>query len=375
VIDELIQRSDVGDVLERALSGERLSVKDGVRLFGSRDIHAIGACAHRVRLQLHGLRTHYIVNRHINYTNICKNRCKFCAFSRELGDETAYTLDINDIVKRAEQEYKTIRFTELHIVGGCHPSLKLDYYVDLLRALKERFPNVHLQAFTAVEIAHIADVSGLSIEEVLHILRSAGLGSLPGGGAEVFCNSVRDVLCPEKLSASKWLGVMRVAHELGIRSNATMLFGHIESPEDRAEHIVALRDLQDSTGGFLSFIPLKFHPSNTRLAHLARGVDVIDDLKVYAVSRLMLDNVPHIKAFWIMLGLKLAQVALNYGADDIDGTVVEEHITHSAGATTPEGLTVTQLIGLVEGAGFVPVERDTLYNEVIRNEAGVPAIS
>lgn len=375
MLDRIIDTCEVSDILRRALDGERLSVEDGVRLFESRDLLAIGTVAHIVRTRLHGRRTFYVVNRHINYTDICKNRCRFCAFSRCEGEEDAYVMSIDEIVKRAEEYYDRMKFTELHIVGGCHPSLPLDYYTRMLSTLKSRFPNVHLQAFTAVEIAHIAEKAGLGVSDTLKILLDAGLGSIPGGGAEVFSHRVRTLTCPEKLSSEGWLDVMRRAHELGIKSNATMLYGHIETYQERVEHIVRLRELQDETGGFMAFIPLKFHSSNTQMSNAGHGFNSLDDLKTYAVARLMLDNISHVKVFWIMLGIKLAQVALSFGADDFDGTVVEEKITHRAGATTPECLTVNELVRLIEETGTVPVERDTLYNEVIRNEVGLPAVS
>ncbi|MDI6829288.1 MAG: aminofutalosine synthase MqnE, partial [Armatimonadota bacterium] len=317
-----------------------------------------------VRRRLNGNRTYYVVNRHINYTNVCKNSCRFCAFSKNENDPGAYTLSIEEIIKKAEDAKREIGFTELHIVGGLHPSLPFDYYLTMLSEIKRRMPDVHIQAFTAVEIAHLSQISGLSVKDVLIELRNTGLGSLPGGGAEIFSPRVRAELCAEKLSAQGWLDVMRAAHELGIRSNATMLYHHIETPEETIEHLVRLRELQDETGGFLAFIPLAFHPKGTRIENLSKRSSGVEDLKVIAVSRLMLDNFPHIKVFWIMFGLKLAQVALSFGADDFDGTVVEEKITHSAGAETPEGLSVAEIVQLISETGTFPVERDTLYNEV-----------
>lgn len=375
MIDRIIDNSDVGDVLRRALDGRRLSVDDGVRLFGSDDIHAIGATANEVRRRMNGGRAYYVVNRHINYTDICKNRCRFCAYSRSEGEPDAYAMTLDEILHRAGSEWDRMKFTELHIVGGLHPTLPLRYYTHMLSALKRQFPAVHIQAFTAVEIAHIAQVAGLPISDTLAALRDAGLGSLPGGGAEVFSPRVRGIICPEKMPASDWLAVMRQAHLLGIKTNSTMLYGHVETYRERVEHMVALRDLQDETHGFRTFIPLKFHPANTDLAHLASPMSSIDDLKLYSISRLVIDNIPHIKVFWIMLGLKLAQTALSYGADDFDGTVVEEKITHRAGAVTPEGLTVADITRLIEETGNVPTERDTIYNEVTRDEAGMFAIS
>lgn len=371
----LYKNSDVRNILLRALDGERLSVDDGVRLFESDDITAIGAAANEIRRRINGDRTYYVVNRHVNYTDICKNRCTFCAYSRSEGEAGAYAMTIDEVMDRARSYYSQIPFTELHIVGGLHPTLPLDYYTGMLAAVKSEFPNVHIQAFTAVEIAHLAEISGLSVRDTLAALKDAGLGSLPGGGAEVFSPRVRGIICPEKIPATDWLDIMRQAHQLGIKSNSTMLYGHVETHRERVEHMVALRELQDETGGFMTFIPLKFHSSNTKLAHLAAPLNAIDDLKVYSIARLMVDNIDHIKVFWIMLGLKFAQVALSFGADDFDGTVVEEKITHRAGAETPEGLSVSELLRLIEETGTRPVERDTVYNEVIRDEAGMPAIS
>jgi len=365
MIEAMCEKSDVGDVLRRALDGERLSVDDGVRLFESDDLPAIGGAANEVRTRLNGRRAYYVVNRHINYTDICKNRCRFCAFSRNEGESDAYAMTVDEVVERAESEWERIKFTELHIVGGLHPTLPLEYYTQMLSTLKRRFPAVHIQAFTAVEIAHIARIAGMTVREALIELRDAGLGSLPGGGAEIFSPRVRSIVCPEKMSGSEWLHVMRQAHQLGIKSNATMLYGHVETYRERVEHMIALRELADETGGFMTFIPLKFHPANTDLGGLAARMSSIDDLKVYAISRLMLDNIVHLKVFWIMLGLKLAQVALSFGADDFDGTVVEEKITHRAGASTPEGLTVADITRLITDTGLTPTERDTVYNLIL----------
>ncbi|MCE5198662.1 MAG: aminofutalosine synthase MqnE [Armatimonadota bacterium] len=375
MIDQIIEKSDVGDVLRKALDGQRLSVEDGVRLFESDDIHVIGAVANEIRRRINGNRTYYVVNRHINYTDICKNRCTFCAYSRDMEDPDAYAMSVGEVLERAEEYYEQIKFTELHIVGGLHPTLPFEYYTEMLSTLKGRFPEVHIQAFTAVEIVHISEVAGLSVTDTLSALKDAGLGSLPGGGAEVFSPRVRGIVCPEKMPGTKWLQVMREAHKLGIKTNSTMLYGHVETYKERVEHMVTLRELQDETGGFMTFIPLKFHPENTRLAHLAVKPNSIDDLKIYSIGRLMIDNIPHVKVFWIMLGIKFAQVALSYGADDFDGTVIEEKITHRAGATTPQGLTVADLLAHITETGTTPVERDTVYNEVTRNAIGMPAIS
>jgi aminodeoxyfutalosine synthase len=353
-------QSGLADIADKVTRGERLSAEDGLHLMRSPHLAAIGALANLARERLHGNRAYFIVNRHINYTNICVNRCRFCAFSRSPGEDGAYTLPVEECLEKA-RAFRGGRVSEFHIVGGCHPDLQLSYYIELLSALKAEFPEVHLQAFTAVEIAHIAALSGLSVRECLTRLQEAGLGSLPGGGAEVFSSRVREALCPRKLPAEEWLAVMREAHSLGIRSNCTMLYGHIERPEEVVAHLLRLRALQDETGGFLAFIPLAFHPANTALAGQLAGPTAFDDLRMIAVSRLLLDNVPHIKVFWIMVEPKVAQIALSFGADDMDGTVAEERITHAAGAQTPEALTISEIKRLIEGAGREPVERDTLY--------------
>jgi aminodeoxyfutalosine synthase len=360
--DALFLEAGFSDIASKVARGGRLSREEGLRLFRAPYLAAVGALANMVRERLHGDRTYYIVNRHINYTNVCVNRCRFCAFSRSPGEDGAYLLSIEDCVRKAES-FRGGKVSEFHIVGGCHPDLGMDYYTGLLSALRERFPEVHLQAFTAVEIAHMARIAGLTVRHCLERLREAGLGSLPGGGAEVFSPRVRAELCPQKLPAEEWLEVMRAAHSLGLRSNCTMLYGHIERPSEAVDHLIRLRELQDETGGFLAFVPLAFHPAHTALEGRA-GPSAYDHLRMAAVSRLLLDNVPHIKVFWIMVGLKVAQIALSFGADDVDGTVVEERITHAAGAETPEALTMEQIRGLIRGAGREPIARDTLYREV-----------
>lgn len=360
----ILESSELLDILEKVEQGERLSREDGLALYRSKDLLLIGHMANIVRQRRNGDKTFYVVNRHINYTNVCKNRCKFCAFSRDEGEKGAYAMDIGQVLQEAEGVVKQ-GATEIHIVGGLHPKLGFDYYLEMLARLHERFPEVHLQAFTAVEIAHIAERAGLSLRETLRELRDAGLGSIPGGGAEVFSIRVRTELCAEKLSGEDWLEVMRQAHKIGLRSNATMLYGHVETSAERIDHLLKLRSLQDETGGFMSFIPLAFHSDNTFLKGHPRTTALLD-LKTLSISRLMLDNFPHIKAFWVMLGVKLAQVSLNFGVDDIDGTVVQEKITHSAGADTPEELSVGEIVRLIEETGHRPVERDTLYREIVR---------
>jgi aminodeoxyfutalosine synthase len=359
----LYQQAGLSDIADQVARGERLSREDGLRLMTSPHLAALGALANLVRERRHGNRAYYIVNRHINYTNICVNRCRFCAFSRSEGEPGAYLLSVEECLAKAES-FRGGEVSEFHIVGGLHPTLGLDYYTDLLSTLRARFPGVHLQAFTAVEVAHISRVARISVRACLERLREAGLGSLPGGGAEVFAARVREQLCPQKLPGSEWLEVMRAAHSLGIRSNCTLLYGHIERPEEVVDHLLALRELQDDTGGFLAFIPLAFHPAHTALAGAVSGPTAWDDLRLIAVSRLLLDNLPHVKVFWIMVGLKVAQIALSFGADDVDGTVAEERITHAAGAETPESLTIQELHRLIAGAGREPVERDTLYQPV-----------
>jgi aminodeoxyfutalosine synthase len=345
---------------------ERLTAEECLFLCRHGDILDLGELANRVRERKNGNVTYFIVNRHINYTNLCVNRCRFCAFSREAGEEGGYAMTVEGIVEAAISAPG--RFTELHIVGGLHPDLPLSYYLEMLSALKAVLPEVHLQAFTAVEIAHIAQLAGLSVRETLEELIEAGLGSLPGGGAEVFAPRVREAVCPLKLSGDDWLNVMRTAHELGLRSNATMLYGHIETPEEKVDHLLRLRALQDETGGFMAYIPLAYHSGNTDLGGRPSTTG-IEDLREVAIGRLALDNFDHVKSFWIMQGLKLAQVSLSFGADDLDGTVTEERITHAAGATTPQSLTRDELCALIREAGRVPVERDTVYNEVARDQA------
>jgi aminodeoxyfutalosine synthase len=353
---------DLMQIEQKVLDGERLSFEDGLALARSDDLLALGHLANVVRERKNANRTYYVINQHINYTNVCVNRCAFCAFSRDAGDRDAYTMSVEEVVARAKAQAPR-GCTEIHIVGGLHPDLPLDYYVEMLRRLREAFPECHLQALTAIEVAHIARVSNLGVTETLRRLTAAGMGSIPCGGAEVFSARVRQLTCPKKIPAEEWLSVMRTAHGLGLRSNATMLYGHVEQPEEIVDHLIRLRDLQDETGGFMSFIPLAFHPENTQMSHLP-GTTARLDLKIMAIARLMLDNFDHIKAFWIMLGVKLAQVALSFGADDLDGTVVEERITHSAGARTPQALTVRELRRLIREAGRMPVQRDTLYREV-----------
>ncbi|MGO9272245.1 MAG: aminofutalosine synthase MqnE [Terriglobia bacterium] len=356
----------------KVLSGDRLSFEDGVALYGSHDLLAIGYLANQVREKLHGRRTYFNVNRHINHTNVCVASCKLCAFGRKPDAPGAYTMALDEAFAQAGQGW-TEAITEFHIVGGLHGDLPFDYYVDLLRGLKERFPSVHLKAFTAVEIGYFAHITRKSIREILETLKDAGLGSLPGGGAEIFAPAVRRVICDHKIGAHTWLKVHRIAHQLGLHSNATMLYGHIESAEDRVDHLLQLRNLQEQTHGFQTFIPLAFHPANTELGKLVPWSETSGfmDLKNVAIARLLLDNFPHIKAYWIMMTPRVAQVALRFGADDLDGTVVEEKIYHDAGASTPQVMTREEITRLIREAGCEPIERDTLYRPVTRTETTV----
>jgi aminodeoxyfutalosine synthase len=345
--------------------GERLSAADGELLFQDEvDLHAVGEMADLARRHRHGNVAYYVLNSHLNPTNICVYRCKLCAYSRDLGDPQAYCLSEEEVLVEAATAVQS-GCTELHIVGGVHPHQPFDWYLGLVRRLHESFPQLHLKAFTAVEIAWFAQLTNRSIRAVLEDLRAAGLGSLPGGGAEIFASRIRAQICPRKADADTWLAVHREAHQLGLPSNATMLYGHLESVSDRVEHLLRLRGLQDETGGFQAFVPLAFHPGNTALAHLPPSSGLLD-LRVVAVARLMLDNFPHIKAYWISLGVGTAQVALRYGADDLDGTVRHERVHHEAGADSPELLTVAELQQLIRETGCEPVERDAYYRPVHR---------
>jgi len=370
-ISELkITDTRLGPVAAKILAGERLNAEDGVALYQSHDLLALGWLANHVREKKHGNICYYNVNRHINPTNVCVAHCRLCAFGRSPDAPGAYTFALDEIYKRAAEGVAE-GATEFHIVGGLHPDLHFEYYLELIRGLKQRFPEVHLKAFTMVEVGYYARISKLSIRDTLLAMKDAGVDSLPGGGAEIFHPRVRKVICDHKVSGQMWLQIARTAHEIGLRSNATMLYGHIETPEERVDHLLQLRDMQDKTHGFVTFIPLAFHPANTALSHLP-GPTGIDDLKMVAVSRLMLDNFDHIKAYWVMLTPRIAQVALRFGADDLDGTVVEEKIYHDAGATTPEHLTRAELERLIRAAGRVPVERDTRYNPVDRVKMPFP---
>ncbi len=379
----------IGDLAEKVESGERLSHADGVRLFASRDIHEIGRLADLVRRRRHGDAAYYNVNRHINYTNYCVLRCRFCSFYRAYpkgghaprtpddAEADAYELSVQRILDLAKAAYDD-GATEVHIVGGLHPTLPFSYYTDLCRSIRSACPHIHIKAFTAIEIVHLARIAKprMTIAAVLEALRAAGLDSLPGGGAEIFDDRVHKEAYRSKVGEAGWFDVHRTAHDLGIPSNATMLYGHVETPAERVGHMLKLRDHQDASlrgegAAFNCFVPLSFIPQGCELSHLP-GPTGLDDLKTLAISRLMLDNFPHIKAFWIMHSAKLAQVALSWGVDDIDGTVVHYDITRRAGGTGSrhQELTIDQLRRLIAEAGFEPVERDSLYRRVIRGNGG-----
>lgn len=352
------------EVERKVAAGERLNREDGLALLESQDLALMGYLADQVRKRVSGQYVYFNVNRHINLTNVCTAQCRFCAFGCEEHQPQAYAMTKETAVRLAVEAAQDPDLRELHIVSGLHPNWPFDYYVDVIAAIRKALPDIHLKAFTAVELWHFAKISDLSVKQVLETLQQAGLNSLPGGGAEILSERVRQELCPNKASAAEWLSVTRTAHEMGIRSNATMLYGHIETPAERIEHLIKLRDLQDATGGFQTFIGLPFHPLNTKLQESVRRVSAWEDLKMVAIARLMLDNFPNIKAYWVMLSLPIAQLALGFGANDVDGTVSEERITHAAGAKTGRSLPKEALIEAIYQAGRVPAERDSLYNLV-----------
>jgi aminodeoxyfutalosine synthase len=353
-------------IAAKVLEGERLSFEDGVALYRSGDILAVGWLANYVREKLHGDVAYFNVNRHINPTNVCVAACRLCAFGRKKGTDGSYTMALEQAWETAASGYSEA-VTEFHIVGGLHPDLPLEYFLDLVTGLKQRFPKVHIKAFTMVEVAFLARRAKLTIPQTLERLKASGVDSMPGGGAEIFSDRVRHIICDHKIDGDEWLETARMAHQAGLKSNATMLYGHIENEEDRVDHLLKLRAVQDDTHGFQTFIPLAFHPDNTPLDHLPRTTGMLD-IRQIAISRLLLDNFPHIKAYWQMMTAKIAQIALRFGADDIDGTVIEEKIYHDAGATTPQGMRREELMRLITAAGRVPVERDTLYRSVTRSE-------
>src|SRR3954468_23740734 len=363
-----LRSSGLSDIEEKLAAGIRLDLQDGVRLFETPDLLAVGWLANKEREKRHGGRTYYNYNIRLEATNVCVASCLFCSFARlKPGDAGAYTMSLEEawdkLRKRRDQP-----LTEVHVVNGLHPDLPFDYYTDLLRGFKRIRPSIHLKCFTAVEIAFFADLYSKTDEQVLRELMDAGLDSLPGGGAEIFAERVRRKIAHDKCGTDRYLAIHRTAHRLGLRSNVTMLYCHIETSEERVDHMLRARALQDETGGFQAFIPLAFHPDNNQMRKLP-APSAVETLRVHAVARLMFDNVPHVKAFWIATGVETAQLALWFGADDLDGTVQEERIYHMAGSKTPETMTTAEIRRLIRAAGREPVERDTLYNVIVGPEA------
>ncbi len=351
------------DIYEKVEAGERLTFEDGVRLYQTNDITNLGALAQIVRRRLNENRVFYSVNLHMNHTNVCTLRCLFCAFARRPGEEGGYTFTPSEIQSRVREAIEKWQINEVHIVGGHNPDLGMDYYLKMIQMIREASPSIYIKALTAPEIDDLAKRTGLSYREVLTQLKVAGLDGMPGGGAEIFAPRTRRKICAEKISGEEWLEIHRIAHDLGLRTNATMLYGHIESDEDRVDHVLRLRDLQDQTQGFYSFIPLSYNAENTPMGKLGEAGGFLD-LKVYAVSRLLADNIPHLKAHWITTGLKLAQVALSFGVDDLGGTNLNEKIVHDAGSETPTDLSRDELEDLITSAGYEPFLVDSSYEHV-----------
>lgn len=360
--------SRLKSIRDKVEAGERLSMDDGLLMYQPDiPVNDLGQLANIVRERMNGNAAYYNINTHLNATNVCVYRCIFCAFRSDLRSPKGYVMSDEQVLARGREALDN-GCTEMHIVGGLHHQRKFDWYVKLVKLLHDAYPKLHLKAWTAVEINWFEFLTKLSTADVLQQLKDAGLGSMPGGGAEIFHPEVRDKICEHKADGNNWLQIHRTAHQLGIRTNCTMLYGHVERPFHRIDHLIRLRNLQDETGGFQTFIPLAFHPENTGLSHIKKPSS-IDDLRTMAIGRLMLDNIPHIKAYWIMLGIGTAQTALSYGADDLDGTVRHELIYHDAGAITPEFLSVERIQQLIREAGREPIERDTLYRRVLRDES------
>ncbi len=363
--DSLLTRAraaGLAPIAEKVLAGERLTLDDGLALYRTDDLYALGELANHARERLHGDLAYFNVNQHVNYTNYCNKFCAFCSFDRLPGQEGAYLLTPEQAADKIRAQLHE-PVTEVHMVAGVWPKIPYDYYLELLRAVKAARPSIHIKAFTMVELDQIARAARKPLEVVLEELKEAGLGSCPGGGCEVFSERVHRAGYRLKISGEQWLALARTVHEAGLRTNCTMLHGHIETVEEKLDHLDRLRRLQDETGGFQTYIPLSFHPANNEWSHLP-GPSALDELREIAVGRLMLDNIPHVKAYWIMLGIEIAQLALAFGADDVDGTVVEEHIYHDAGARTPQQVQREELVRWIREAGRIPVERDTLYHVV-----------
>ena len=365
-----VRAAGLTDIADKLDAGVRLEMADGIRLFDSPDLLAVGWLANRERERRHDGRTYFNHNIRIEATNVCVASCLFCAFARlRPGDAGAYTMSLEEAWEKLRRR-RDQPLTEIHVVNGLHPDLPFDYYTELLSGFKRIRPDVHLKCFTAVEIAFFADLYAKSDEQVLVELREAGLDSLPGGGAEIFAERVRRKIANDKCGTERYLEIHRTAHRMGMRSNVTMLYGHIETAEERVDHMLRARQLQDETGGFQAFIPLAFHPDNNQMRKLP-APSAADTLRVHAVSRLMLDNIPHVKAFWIATGVEVAQVSLWFGVDDLDGTVQEEKIYHMAGARTPEAMTTREISRLIVAAGRQPIERDTFYNVISPGDVSV----
>ncbi len=354
--------SGLEDIYSKVLNNSRLNKQDGIVIYKTHDLIGLGQIANHVRQTLHGNTAFYVYNQHLNYTNVCKNQCLFCAYAKKDNEKGSYVWSMEEIEKRLLERIDE-PVTELHIVGGLNRDLPFGYFIDLLKTVKRVRPKATIKAFTCVEIDYLSQISGLSVEQTIGKLKEAGLEMMPGGGAEVLNSRVHDELFPKKIGHDRWLEIVKAVHRSGIKTNATMLYGHIETIEERVDHLMTLRQIQDETHGFSAFIPLAFHSQNTALSHIP-ATTAMDDLKNIAAARLMLDNFDHIKAYWVMIGEKLAQVALNFGADDLDGTIIEERITHTAGAKSAKGLTRDQMETMISRAGFDPMERDSFYQPV-----------
>ncbi|WP_128896312.1 aminofutalosine synthase MqnE [Longirhabdus pacifica] len=361
-----VAKSSLDSIKQKVLQGERLTFEDGVTLLKSNQLLEIGQMADMVRQKMHGDNVYFIVNTHLNYTNVCYLDCKLCAFGLKADNPNAYTLSLEQIEEKVK-DMVSKDFAEIHIVGGVNAKLPFSYYEDMMRIIKKHLPHIHIQAFTAVELDYIARVAKLSIEDAITRLHEAGLGSILGGGAEIFDPEIRKIISGHKTDSDRWFQIHRITHDMGMKSNASILYGHIESPEHVIDHFIRLRELQDETNGFQAFFPFSFHPANTKLAEeykLTRDTTGVYDLKLLAVARLMLDNFPHIRAFWMMIGLKMAQVSLSFGVDDLDGTVMEEQIIHAAGSKSKHMVPAATFIDMIKETGRQPVERDTLYRKI-----------
>ena len=364
--DKVTDRKQIAAARKKAAEGGRLSIDDALALYEDNDLLFLADCARRAKERASGRSVYYTVNRHINLTNICSSNCPLCAFQVEEGDARGYVLETDDIARILDDAKKVRNLSEIHIVSALHPSKPFSYYVDVVKQVKAALPEADCKAFTPVEVVNFSKMTGKSIREVLEILKDAGLDSLPGGGAEILSDRVRQIICPKKATAAEWVTTMRTAHSLGIRTNASMMYGHIETVRERFEHLACLRAIQDDTQGFQAFMLFPFHPAHTKLGeeyHLTR-VGAWEDLKMMALSRLFLDNIAHVKAFWIMMTLPIAELALQFGADDLDGTIGEEKIIHAAGARTQTGITKAKLQSIIREAGYDPVERDTFYHAI-----------